>query len=92
MSLANLVVWKANFFPNMYFTLISGASNWVPSYSLLYIVLILGALLTAGVAMSAFSFYDDYYWDDEGFRNQLRFHPSNKNSSNQRIKRIADKR
>ncbi len=61
---------------------ISGTGNWVPSSSLLYIVLILGALLTAGVAMSALSFYDDYYWGDEDFRDQLRFHPSKRNSSN----------
>ena len=56
----------------MAFALISGTGNWVPSHSLLYIVLIVGALLTAGVAMSAFSFYEDYYWGDEDYRNQLR--------------------
>ncbi len=55
----------------MPFAVISGTGNWVPSYSFLYIVLIVGALLTAGVAMSAFSFYDDYYWGDEDFRDQL---------------------
>ena len=54
----------------MAFALISGTGNWVPSHSLLYIVLIVGALLTAGVAMSAFSFYEDYYWGDEDFRDQ----------------------
>ena len=68
----------------MPFAVISGAGNWVPSYSLLYIILIMGALLTAGVAISALSFYDDYYWRDEDFRNQLRFHSSNRNSSNQK--------
>jgi hypothetical protein len=67
---------------------ISGTGNWVPSSSLLYIVLILGALLTAGVAMSAFSFYDDYYWGDEDFRDQLRFHPLNRNSSNQKTRKV----
>ncbi len=71
----------------MLFAVISGTDNWVPSYSLLYIVLIVGALLTAGVAMSAFSFYDDYYWGDENFRNQLRFHPSNRNSFNQKTRK-----
>tara|TARA_B100000579_G_C22259965_1_gene588942 strand:- start:346 stop:555 length:210 start_codon:yes stop_codon:yes gene_type:complete len=69
----------------MPFAVISETGNWVPSYSLLYIVLIVGALLTAGVAMSAFSFYDDYYWQDKDFRNQLRFHPSNRNSSNRKV-------
>ena len=72
----------------MPFAIISETVNWVPSYSLLYIVLIVGALLTAGVAMSAFSFYDDYYWADEDFRDQLRFHPSNRNSSNQKTRKV----
>tara|TARA_B100000700_G_scaffold293243_1_gene354084 strand:+ start:388 stop:597 length:210 start_codon:yes stop_codon:yes gene_type:complete len=68
----------------MPFVAIPRTANWVPSHSLLLIVLIVGALLTAGVAMSAFSFYDDYYWSDEDFRDQLRFHSSNRNSSNQK--------
>ena len=72
----------------MPFAVFSGTGNWVPSYSLLYIVLIVGALLTAGVAMSAFSFYDDYYWSDGDFRDQLRFHPSNRNSSNQKTRKV----
>ena len=72
----------------MLFAVISGTGNWVPSYSLLYVVLIVGALLTAGVAMSAFSFYDDYYWGDEDFRDQLRFYPSNRNSSSQKIRKV----
>ena len=40
----------------MFFALISGTGNWVTSYALLYIILILGALITAGVAMSLFHF------------------------------------
>ena len=72
----------------MPFAVISEAGNWVPSYSLLYIVLIVGALLTAGVAMSAFSFYDNYYWGDEAFRDQLRFHPSNRNSSIKKTRKV----
>ncbi len=75
-------------FPPLPLALISGIRNWVPSSSLLYIVLIVGALLTAGVAMSAFSFYDDYYWNDEDFRDQLRFHPSNRNSTNQKTRKV----
>tara|TARA_Y100001968_G_C19207510_1_gene643062 strand:- start:568 stop:795 length:228 start_codon:yes stop_codon:yes gene_type:complete len=50
--------------------------NWIPSYGFLYFVLLIGALLTAGVALSAFSFYEDFYWGDKNFREQLRFHPS----------------
>ena len=72
----------------MPFTVISGTGNWVPSYSLLYVVLIVGALLIAGVALSAFSFYDDYYWGDEDFRNQLRFNHSNSNASNQKTQKV----
>ena len=72
----------------MPFAVISGTGNWVPSYSFLYIVLIVGALLTAGVAMSAFSFYDDYYWGDKNFRDQLRFHPSNRNSSDKKTRSV----
>ena len=72
----------------MCFAAISETGNWVPSEYLLYIVLIIGALLTAGVAMSAFSFYDDYYWSDEDFRDQLRFHPSNRNSFNQKTRKV----
>tara|TARA_Y100001968_G_scaffold278888_1_gene274504 strand:+ start:684 stop:929 length:246 start_codon:yes stop_codon:yes gene_type:complete len=74
--------------PTMIFAVISGNVNWVPSNSLLYIILIVGALLTAGVAMSAFSFYEDYYWRDEDFRDQLRFHSSSRNSSKQEIRKV----
>lgn len=55
---------------------------WVPSHEFLMIVLIVGALLTAGVALSAFAFYDDFYWGDKKFREDLRFHPSRRHSSN----------
>ena len=72
----------------MTFVIISGTANWVPPYSLIYLVLIIGALLTAGVAMSAFTFYEDYYWGDKDFRDQLRFHPSNRNSSNQKTRKV----
>ena len=54
-------------------------SNWVPSHHLIYLVLIVGALLTAGVAMSVFSFYENHYWGNEDFRNQLKSHPLNRN-------------
>ena len=72
----------------MLFAVVSGTGNWVPSYSLLYFVLIVGALLIAGVAMSAFSFYEDYYWGDKDFRDQLRFHSSNKNSSYHQTRKV----
>ena len=72
----------------MSYVIIFGTSNWVPSDYLIYPVLIIGGLLTAGVAMSVFSFYEDHYWGDEDFRNKLRFHPLNRNSSNQNSQKI----
>ena len=71
--------------------IIFGISNWVPSDYLIYLVLIMGGLLTAGVAMSVFSFYEDHYWEDENFRNQLRFHPLNRNLSNKNTRKIIKK-
>ena len=72
----------------MPFVIISGTANWIPTYSLIYIVLIIGALLTAGVAMSAFTFYEDYYWGDKDFRDQLRFINLKRNSSNRKAQKI----
>ena len=71
--------------------IIFGTSNWVPSDYLIYLVLIMGGLLTAGVAMSVFSFYEDHYWGDKTFRNQLRFHPLNRNLSNKNTMKIRTK-
>ncbi len=68
--------------------IIFGTSNWVPSDYLIYLVLIMGALLTAGVAISVFSFYEDHYWGDESFRHELRFHPLRRNLSNQNTRKI----
>tara|TARA_Y100001970_G_C14011060_1_gene738422 strand:- start:278 stop:442 length:165 start_codon:yes stop_codon:yes gene_type:complete len=51
----------------------------------------MGGLLTAGVAMSVFSFYEDHYWGDENFRNKLRFHPLNRNLSNKNRREIIKK-
>ncbi len=70
---------------------IFGTSNWVPTDYLIYLVLIMGGLLTAGVAMSVFSFYEDHYWGDENFRNKLRFHPLNRNLSNKNRREIIKK-
>ena len=75
----------------MTFVIIFGTSNWVPSDYLIYLVLIMGGLLTAGVAMSVFLFYEDHYWGDENFRNKLRFHPSHRNLSRQNTQKILTK-
>ena len=72
----------------MTYVIIFGTSNWVPSDFLIYLILIMGGLLTAGVAMSVFSFYEDHYWGDENYRNKLRFHPSHRNLSNQNTREI----
>ena len=72
----------------MTYLIIFGTINWVPSDYLINLVLLMGVLLTAGVAMSVFSFYEDHYWGDENFRNKLRFHNSNRNLSNQNTRRI----
>ncbi|KGG01466.1 hypothetical protein EU97_0512 [Prochlorococcus marinus str. MIT 9311] len=48
----------------------------------------MGGLLTAGVAMSVFLFYEDHYWGDENFRNKLRFHTSHRNLSKQDTQKI----
>ena len=63
--------------------IIFGTSNWVPSDYLIYLLLIMWGLLSAGVAISVFSFYEDHYWADENFRNRLRYHPLHKKLSNQ---------
>ncbi len=68
--------------------IIFGTSNWVPSDYLIYLVLIMGGLLTAGVAMSVFSFYEDHYWGDENFRKSLRFNPLQKNLSSHNSQKI----
>ena len=68
------------FFSSQPVLTISQAGVWIPSYSLLYFILIVGAFLTAGVALAAFSFYEDFYWGDSKFREQLRFHPSHRAS------------
>ncbi|ABB50565.1 hypothetical protein PMT9312_1505 [Prochlorococcus marinus str. MIT 9312] len=72
----------------MHCVIIFGTSNWVPSDYLIYLVLIMGGLLTAGVAMSVFLFYEDHYWGDENFRNKLRFHTSHRNLSKQDTQKI----
>ena len=72
----------------MHCVIIFGTNHWVPSDFLMYIILIIGGLLTAGVSMSVFSFYEDHYWVDENFRNKLRFHTSHRNLSKQDTQKI----
>ena len=47
-------------------------NDWIVSQPFLYFVLILGAMLTAGVGVTVFSFYVDDYWTDSDYRESLR--------------------
>ena len=49
---------------------------WIPSKGFLYGVLVIGALFLSGVALSAFTYYEDHYWRDSKYREELRFNPS----------------
>ena len=48
-------------------------SNFIPSDDFLFLILVLGAFLTAGAALLILTFYEDFYWNDPDFRDQLRF-------------------
>ncbi len=45
---------------------------WSPPPGLFFALLVIGALLTAGIGVFVFSFYVDDYWEDEEFRELLR--------------------
>ncbi|ABX08569.1 hypothetical protein [Prochlorococcus marinus] len=45
---------------------------WKPSEGLIYFLLVIGAFLTAGVALSILTFYEDCYWGDESYRKVLK--------------------
>lgn len=77
-----MVVYSLLFDMEKLFIVLSDSGSWMTSYGFLYFVLIVGALLTAGVALSAFSFYEDFYWGDKKYRDQLRLHPSFRSGNN----------
>lgn len=54
---------------------------WNPPYGLLWFILLIGALMTAGVGLMVFNLYVDDYWADEEFRKELRF-------GNRKLKRV----
>ena len=57
-----------------YFSIASLATNyWSPPPGLFFGLLVVGALLTAGIGVFVFSFYVDEYWEDEDFRKELRY-------------------
>jgi len=51
---------------------LSHTQVWKPSEGLIYFLLIIGAFLIAGVALSIFSFYEDCYWGDKAYRKFLK--------------------
>ena len=53
---------------------------WIPSQSFLNGLLVLGALFLAGVFLSAFTYYEDHYWADSKFRDELRVNSSRRES------------
>ena len=63
------------------FLSLSQQEAWIPSRGLLLCVLVVGALLTAGVALSVFTFYEDHYWTDKEFREELRSMRSKRQST-----------
>lgn len=46
--------------------------NLEHNHTILMIVVIYGALITAAVAVQVFSFYMDDYWEDENYRKYLK--------------------
>tara|TARA_B100001250_G_scaffold281664_1_gene243935 strand:- start:404 stop:622 length:219 start_codon:yes stop_codon:yes gene_type:complete len=45
---------------------------WKPSDGFIYALFLIGAFLFAAVALSIFTFYEDFYWNDKEFRKRLR--------------------
>ena len=65
------------FFADINFLIaLASQEAWIPSKGFLYVVLLVGALFLAGVALSAFTYYEDHYWGDIKYRDELRINPS----------------
>ncbi len=56
---------------NLFF-ITSLTEAWKPTNGLIYCLLVIGAFLFAGVALSIFTFYEDCYWGDEAYRKYLK--------------------
>ncbi len=59
-----------------FFATLLSNSIWTPSPLLMPILLVLGALFIAAVALLIISYYEDYYWNDVEYRRDLRWHPA----------------
>lgn len=62
-----------------FFLVAKGA--WLTSNAFLSFVFFFGALLIAGVVLSVFTFYEDHYWSDSRFREELRANQSRNKQS-----------
>ena len=51
---------------------------WSPPPELLFTLLVIGALMVAAVVLMIFSFYEDFYWGDADYRNELRWNSNRK--------------
>ena len=51
---------------------VASTPYWEAPYGLFFGLLVLGAMLTAGVGVFIFSYYVDDYWADEEYRMKLR--------------------
>ena len=51
-------------------------SAWNPPDGLFFLLLIIGALVFAAVGLFVFTFYEDYYWNDKEYREELRWNGS----------------
>ena len=60
--------------------LVFSKGTWMQSEAFLTGLLIVGALFFAGVFLSAFTYYEDHYWGDSKYREELRFNSSRKQS------------
>ncbi len=45
---------------------------WRPPHNLLLFTLIAGAILTANLTLLVLTFYEDHYWSDKKYREELR--------------------
>ena len=55
-----------------FFFIFSLIEPWKPSEGFIHLLMVIGAFLVAGVALSIFTFYEDCYWGDKNYRAYLR--------------------
>ena len=65
------IISEARYMNNLFF-LTEVTKIWRPSDGLIYLLLVMGAFLVAGVTLSIFTFYEDCYWSDQSYRKFLK--------------------